>query len=118
MIRSKKERRLKKKTGIRRKLNGTPERPRLCVFKSSRHVYAQIIDDEQRMTLVSASTKEKEYDGVRACNKAAAIKVGELIAKRAKEKGVTTVCFDRSGYLYHGRIKSLADSAREHGLVF
>jgi len=105
---------------VRKKLSGTAERPRLNVFRSNKHIYAQVIDDTKGITLVSASTldselKEKLENG---SNIEAAQKVGELIAKRAKEKGINTVVFDRGGYLYTGRVKALADSAREAGLEF
>jgi len=105
---------------VRKKLSGTAERPRLNVFRSNKHIYAQVIDDTKGITLVSASTldselKEKLENG---SNIEAAQKVGELIAKRAIEKGINTVVFDRGGYLYTGRVKALADSAREAGLEF
>jgi len=102
---------------IRQRLVGTPVKPRISVFRSSKHIYAQIIDDVNGVTLVSASSKEKgstEYGG----NKDAATKVGVLLAERAKEQNITTVVFDRSGYLYHGRVKALADAARDGGLEF
>jgi large subunit ribosomal protein L18 len=105
---------------IRKKLTGTKERPRLSVFRSHQHVYAQVIDDEAGHTLASASTVDKdvrtqlEYGG----NIDAAVVVGEHLAKRAKEKGIERVVFDRGGNLYHGRVKALADAAREHGLEF
>jgi large subunit ribosomal protein L18 len=101
---------------IRRKLAGTPERPRLNVYRSLNHIYAQLIDDMSGQTLVSASSAEQK--GSTGGNLAAAREVGKRIAARAKEKGVTKVVFDRGGYLYHGRIKALADSAREAGLAF
>lgn len=102
---------------IRRKVKGTPERPRLAVFRSLKHIYAQIIDDRAGRTLVSASSNEK---GAQASggNLAGARAVGQLVAERAREKGITRVVFDRGGYLYHGRIKALADAAREAGLEF
>ena len=105
---------------IRRKVAGSPERPRLCVFRSLNHIYAQIVDDSQGKTLVAASTREK---GVRGESKglgstAAAKLVGKAIAERAKSKGIELVVFDRGGYLYHGRVKALAEAAREHGLKF
>ena len=102
---------------IRRKLSGTNERPRLAVFRSVAHIYAQVIDDVAGATLVSASSVDKgaKTDGG---NVAAAKTIGKLVAERAKEKGVTKVVFDRGGYHYHGRIKALADAAREAGLEF
>lgn len=103
-------------TRIRRRLTGTAERPRLNVYRSLNHIYAQVIDDAQGMTLVSASTvAAKSKTGG---NVAAAKEIGKQIAERAKEKGITKVVFDRGGYLYHGRIKALADAAREAGLEF
>ncbi|MCL2563459.1 MAG: 50S ribosomal protein L18 [Oscillospiraceae bacterium] len=102
---------------VRGKVTGTPQRPRLNVFRSSTHIYAQIIDDTQGVTLCSASSVEKSFDGTGG-NIEAAKKVGEAIAARAKEKGVEVVVFDRGGYLYHGRVKALAEAAREAGLQF
>ena len=101
---------------IRRKVSGTTERPRLAVFKSLKHIYVQVIDDSTGKTVVSASTREK--DATKGANAAAAKAVGALIARKAKDKGVTKVVFDRGGYLYHGNIKALADAARENGLEF
>lgn len=109
--------RLKRHKRVRAKVFGTPERPRLCVYRSSANIYAQIIDDTVGKTLVSASSVEPEF-GKEGGNKAAAKKVGELVAKRALEKGITTVVFDRGGYLYHGRVLELATGAREAGLNF
>lgn len=109
--------RLKRHRRVRAKIAGTPERPRLNVFRSSKHIYAQLIDDVNGVTLVSASTIEKDFDGIGG-NKEAARKVGQLIGKKAADKGITEVVFDRGGYLYHGRIKELADGARENGLSF
>ena len=103
---------------IRNQGMGTQQRPRLAVFKSLKHIYVQVIDDAAGHTLVSASTRDKEYGQKAAANAAAAKAVGALIAKKAKEKGVTRVVFDRGGYLYHGNIKALADAARENGLEF
>ena len=102
---------------IRRKLHGTAERPRLAVFRSIAHIYAQVIDDTQGKTLVSASSVDK---GAKTAggNLAAAKAIGKAVAERAKEKGITKVVFDRGGYLYHGRIKALADAARAAGLEF
>jgi len=109
--------RKKRHARVRTKIHGTPERPRLNVYRSNKNIYAQIIDDVAGHTLVSASTLEKDFEGA-GNNKDAAAKVGELIAKRALEKNITTVVFDRGGYLYHGRVKALADAARENGLQF
>lgn len=117
---SKNEIRLKKHRRIRKKVNGMAERPRLNVYRSLSNIYAQIIDDESGHTLVSASSldpdgrDEKGYGG----NKAAAKKVGMLIGRRALEKEIKSVVFDRSGYIYHGRVKELAEGAREAGLDF
>ena len=116
----KKVARLKRQTRVRKKITGSPERPRLNVFKSARHIYAQLIDDTTGVTLVSASTLVDEvaeglsYTG----NIEAAQKVGAAIAKKALEKEITAVVFDRNGFLYHGRIKALAEAARENGLSF
>ena len=103
---------------VRAKVTGTAERPRLNVFRSSKHIYAQIIDDVTGTTLVSASTLDKDLNIASTGNVEAAQKVGALIAERAKAAGVTKVAFDRSGFKYHGRIKALADAARENGLEF
>jgi large subunit ribosomal protein L18 len=104
---------------VRKKITGTTERPRLNVFRSSKHIYAQIIDDVNGVTLVAASTLDKDLEGIgNGGNVESAKKVGELIAKRAQEKGLSNVVFDRGGYLYHGRIQALADAAREAGLNF
>jgi large subunit ribosomal protein L18 len=112
--------RLKRKSRIRKNLSGTDTRPRLSVFRSARHIYAQIIDDLQGVTLVSAGSLSPELKdklgGLK--KKDAAREVGKLLADKAKSKGIEQVVFDRNGFLYHGRIKSLADSCREHGLVF
>ena len=102
---------------VRTKISGTAERPRLCVFRSNKNIFAQVIDDAAGTTLVQASTLDKEVKEKHA-NKAAAKEVGALIASRAKEKKITNVVFDRSGYIYHGVIKELAESAREGGLNF
>jgi large subunit ribosomal protein L18 len=102
---------------IRRKLAGTAERPRLAVFRSVAHIYAQVIDDTKGATLVSASSVDKGAK-TNGGNVAAAKAIGKLVAERAKEKGVKSVVFDRGGYQYHGRIKALADAAREAGLEF
>jgi large subunit ribosomal protein L18 len=104
-------------TRIRRKLSGTAERPRLCIFRSLNHIYAQVVDDKQGNTLVAASSTEKDLRG-NGGNIAAAKKIGQAIAKRAIDKGIKQVVFDRGGYIYHGRVKSLAEAAREAGLEF
>lgn len=110
--------RKKRHARVRSKLSGTAARPRLNVFRSSKHIYAQLIDDVNGVTLASASTLDKEIGLESTSNVDAAVKVGELVAKRAVEKGIKAVVFDRGGYLYHGRVKALADSARENGLEF
>ena len=102
---------------VREKISGTPERPRLNVFRSTKHIYAQLIDDVHGVTLASASSLSKDFDG-NGGNKDGARKVGQMIAKSAIEKGITAVVFDRGGNVYHGRIKELAESARENGLQF
>ncbi len=112
-----KKARAKRHARVRSKISGTPERPRLSVFRSAKHIYAQLIDDVNGVTLASASSMDKSFEGT-GSNVEGAKKVGEMIAKRAQEKNITTVVFDRGGYLYHGRVKELADSARENGLQF
>ena len=109
--------RLKTHVRVRAKISGTAERPRLCVYRSNANISAQIIDDVKGVTLASASTLEKDFEGI-GSNKAAAKKVGATIAERAKAKGITEVVFDRGGYLYHGRVSELAEGAREGGLKF
>ena len=111
--------RQRRKIRIRKKISGTADRPRLVVFRSNLHLYAQIVDDESGTTLVSASTLllSKSGDAVR-CNKAGGEQVGKEIARLAKEKSISRVVFDRNGYIYHGRIKAVADGAREAGLEF
>ena len=109
--------RLHRHVRVRGKISGTAERPRLCVFRSLNHIYAQLIDDGKGVTLATASSVEKDF-GMNGGNKEAAKKVGEMIAKRAAEKGITEVVFDRGGYIYHGRVKELAEGAREGGLKF
>lgn len=117
---SRNDKRLKRHARVRMNLVGTPEKPRLCVFRSNKNISCQIIDDVNHTTLAAASSLDKElkaemeYGG----NKAAARKVGEAIAKRALEKGIEEVAFDRGGFLYHGRVKELAEGAREGGLKF
>src|SRR6266540_95141 len=101
---------------IRRKVKGSGERPRLAVYRSLNHIYAQVVDDELGKTIVSASTTEKDLRGTSGGNVDAARRIGKAIAERALEKGISNVVFDRGGYLYHGRIKALTDAAREAGL--
>lgn len=110
--------RKKRHARVRSKLSGTATRPRLNVFRSNLHIYAQLIDDTNSVTIVSASSVDKELSLENGGNVEAAQKVGELVAKRAVEKGIKSVVFDRGGYLYHGRVKALADAAREAGLEF
>ena len=113
-------RRLRRQRHVRKRLFGTPERPRLAVFRSSKHIYAQVINDADGTTLAQASTLDPEikagspYGG----NKAAATVVGKFVAERAKKAGIDKVCFDRRSYKYHGRVQALADAAREAGLQF
>ena len=112
--------RRRRKLSIRKRLSGTAARPRLSVFRSARHIYAQVIDDDSGCTLCSASTMSPEladFEGARG-NKTAAAAVGSLIATKAKENNIEAVVFDRNGFLYHGRVKALADAAREGGLTF
>lgn len=109
--------RVKRHLRVRGKISGTAERPRLNVFRSSKHIYAQIIDDVAGKTLAAASSLDKGFEG-NGGNKEAARKVGEAIAKAAGSAGISEVVFDRSGYIYHGRIKELAEGAREGGLKF
>jgi large subunit ribosomal protein L18 len=101
---------------IRRKVRGTTEHPRLAVYRSLNHIYAQVIDDERGLTIVSASSTEKDLRGSTGGNIDAAIRIGREIAQRALAKGITRIVFDRGGYLYHGRVKALTDAAREAGL--
>ena len=105
---------------IRKKMQGTTERPRLSVFRSTAHIYAQVIDDSKGVTIVAASSTEKADGGKKSAggNIAAAKEIGKRVAERAKENGITKVVFDRGGYIYHGRVKALADAAREGGLEF
>ncbi len=112
-----KAQRLKRHKRVRGKISGTPERPRLCVFRSLAHIYAQVIDDVNGITLVSASSVEKDFDCYGG-NQEAAKKVGMAVAERAKAKGIETVVFDRGGYVYTGRVQALAEGAREGGLQF
>ncbi len=117
---TKHEKRARRHLRVRQKISGTVSRPRLCVFRSLNHIYAQIVDDVAGNTMVSASTLEPSVKGSieTGGNIAAAKKVGQLVAARALENGVTSVVFDRGGYLYHGRVKALAEAAREGGLDF
>ncbi|WP_022664591.1 50S ribosomal protein L18 [Desulfospira joergensenii] len=112
--------RLKRKKRIRKNIFGSQDRPRLSVFRSSNHIYAQIIDDTKGQTLVSASTLDGEYkeNPVEGKKREIAKAVGQLVGKRAVEKGITKVVLDRNGFLYHGRVKALSDGAREAGLKF
>jgi large subunit ribosomal protein L18 len=103
---------------IRTKIAGSADRPRLAVFRSVNHIYAQLIDDAKGVTLASASTTETAWRGRTGGNIAAAKEIGKVIADRAKEKGIKSVVFDRGGYIYHGRVRSLAEAAREAGLEF
>ena len=109
--------RLKRHARVRKKISGTAARPRLNVFRSAKHIYAQLIDDVAGVTLASASSMEKGFEGFGG-NKEAAKKVGRAIAQKAQEKGISEIVFDRSGYIYHGRVKELAEGAREGGLKF
>ncbi|HEO8421689.1 50S ribosomal protein L18 [Niallia sp. FSL W8-0635] len=110
--------RRKRHARVRSKLSGTEARPRLNVFRSNKHIYAQLIDDVNGVTIASASSLDNELNLESTGNLEAAVKIGELVAKRAVEKGIKSVVFDRGGYLYHGRVKALADAARENGLEF
>lgn len=115
---SKNEVRIRIHTRIRRKVRGNEERPRLAIFRSLKHIYAQVIDDLKGRTLAAASSAEKSAGVGSGGNVAGAKAIGKLVAGRAKEKGITKVVFDRGGYIYHGRVKALADAAREAGLEF
>lgn len=110
--------RLRRHKRVRKTVSGTASRPRLCVYRSLKNIYAQIIDDDKGITLVSASSLEGELKNANGGNKDAAKQVGALIAKKALEKGIDTVVFDRGGYIYHGRVSELAEGAREAGLKF
>ena len=116
----KKEARLRRKKRVRKKVIGTSDRPRLSVFRSTRHIYAQIIDDSRGLTVAAASSIEKDVRGAPKSGdkKAVAAQIGKLIAGRAKEKGISQVVFDRGGFMYHGRGKGLSGAAREGGLGF
>ena len=113
----KNKKRLKRHTRVRGKISGTTERPRLAVYRSNKNISAQIIDDVKGVTLVSASSLEKSFEGI-GSNKEAARKVGLAIAEKAKAQGIENVVFDRGGYIYHGRVSELAEGAREGGLKF
>lgn len=115
-VKLKEIRRRRLKAGIRRRISGLPDRPRLTVFRSGRHIYAQVIDDLAGRTLLSASTLEKEGRIEQGGNRQAAKAVGQRIAERAKKAGIEQVVFDRNGYKYHGRVKALADAVRETGV--
>lgn len=110
--------RQKRHQRVRSKISGTAERPRLNVYRSNQHIYAQMIDDNEQTTLAAASSNESGFPLEKGSNIDAAVKVGELVAKRAKDKNIENVVFDRGGYLYHGRVKALAETARENGLQF
>jgi large subunit ribosomal protein L18 len=115
---TKKESRLKIRYSIRKKVSGTSDKPRLAVFRSNKQIYAQLIDDTAGNTLASASSLDNGVESLKENKINQAIAVGKLIAKNAKEKGIDSVVFDRGGFLYHGRIKALAESARDSGLKF
>ena len=119
-LNQKKRAHLKRKKSIRKKISGTSQRPRLSVFRSSKHIYVQVVDDVAEHTLVSASTVEKETTAQPEFKSKIekAVFIGKMIAQRAVEKGIRQVVFDRNGFLYHGRIKAVSDGAREAGLVF
>ncbi|SHE46839.1 50S ribosomal protein L18 [Clostridium fallax] len=114
----KKESRQRRHLRVRKKIFGTTERPRLSVYRSEKNIYAQIIDDINAVTLVAASSLDKDFSNKVGSNKEAARLVGELVAKRALDKGISEVVFDRGGYVYHGRVQELAEGAREAGLKF
>ena len=118
MIKSKKHKRQKARFSIRKKIFGTSERPRLAVFRSNKQIYAQLINDTEGVTLASASSIDKSLEGIKGNKIEQAIEVGKLIAVNAKAVGINSVVFDRGGFLYHGRVKALAESAREGGLKF
>jgi len=116
MALTKQDRRSRIKYRIRKKLSGTTERPRMTVYRSNKQIYVQLVDDVKGVTLLSASSKEKEIAGQKANKTDQAKLVGKRVAEKATEKGIKEVVFDRNGYLYHGRVKNLADAARENGL--
>jgi len=115
---NKKANRRKRHVSLRKRIEGSAERPRLAVFRSTKHIYAQVIDDASRRTLVSAADLEEALRSVEGAKKARAKQVGAAIAKKCLEKGIDKVVFDRAGYKYHGRVSALADAAREAGLKF
>ena len=112
--------RRRRKKRFQKTVRGTPERPRLCVYRSNKHIYAQIVDDQETRTLAAVSTLSKELASLadKRATKEAAQKVGELIAKKAQERNIQKVVFDRNGFLYHGRVRAVADAARQAGLEF
>ena len=114
---NRKKERARRHKRVRNKVFGTEQRPRLCVYKSNNNIYAQIIDDEKQITIVQASTVDKEVK-TKKSNMEAAIEIGNLISKRALEKGIKTIVYDRGGYIYHGIIKEIAETARKAGLEF
>ena len=118
MIKSKKDSRRKVRYAIRNKVSGTSEKPRLAVFRSNKQIYAQLINDLEGLTLASASSSDKSLEGIKGNKTEQATAVGKLIAVNAKNAGIDSVVFDRGGFLYHGRVKALAESAREGGLKF
>ena len=117
-MKSKKEIRIKKRYSIRKKISGTADRPRLAVFRSNKEIYVQLIDDLNGHTISSASSRDNELKSSKSTKTEQAQSVGKLIAENAKKVGVSSVIFDRGGFVYHGRIKALADAARESGLKF
>lgn len=117
-IRTKQEARQRIKYRVRKKVSGTAARPRLSVYRSLNHIYAQLIDDEAGRTLVSASSLDKDFSAKRGQNKQAAAEIGRIIAERGLARGIEKVVFDRNGFKYHGRVKALAEAAREGGLKF
>ncbi len=118
MKKTKNEARLRRKVRIRKKISGTPEKPRLVVFRSNTHIYAQVVDDLTGSTIASSSTQALSQGKELKCNRESAAMVGKDIAAKVKEKNIERVVFDRNGYIYHGKIKALADGAREAGLNF
>ena len=118
MIKSKKDSRVKKRRAIRNRISGTSKKPRLAVFRSNKQIYVQLIDDSNGSTIAASSSSDKKIANAKASKTELASLVGKNIAEKAIKKGINQVCFDRSGYLYHGRVKSLADGAREGGLKF
>ena len=115
---SRNDKRLARHARVRKDVFGTPEKPRLCVYRSLNNIYAQVIDDSKGVTLAAASSLDKEFGENYGGNKAGAREVGKLVAKKALDKGIKAVVFDRSGYIYHGRVAELAEGAREGGLEF